>query len=161
MIDNELGLTIGFVAPPKEDFLEVVINAKSNPPMKLPADETTETKTSETLPLNDDIEPQKENGSSHTFAFSTVNTRPPLMDISNGSGPKGKSQAKNQGKWSRVERKPTNTPSDANICDLSRERIAFEEPEPQTKKHRASSLHGPNPFASPSALAVAQPCWSP
>ena len=29
------------------------------------------------------------------------------MDISNTTGPKGKSQAENKGMWSRVERKPT------------------------------------------------------
>ena len=130
MINSELSLIADFVAPPKEDFSEVVINAKSNPPMKLPMDEIIETKISETPPWNGDIGPQMENGPSHIFAFLAVNTRPPLMGISNVSGPKGKSQANSQGKWSRVERKPTTNPSDANMCDLSRERLAFEELEP-------------------------------
>ena len=93
MIDSELGLIADFVAPPKEDFSEVVINAKSNPPMKLPVDEIIETKIFETPPWNGDIGPQMENGLSHIFAFLAMNTRPPLMGISNVSGPKGKSQA--------------------------------------------------------------------
>lgn len=134
MIDSELGLIADFVAPPKEDFSEVVINAKSNPPMKLPVDEIIETKISETPPWNGDIGPQMENWLSHIFAFLAVNMRPPLMGISNVSGPKGKSQANSQGRWSRVERKPTTNRSDANMCDLSRERPTFEELEPQTKK---------------------------
>ena len=83
------------------------------------------------------------------------------MGILNVSGPKGNSQANSQGRWSRVERKPTTNPSDANMCDLSRERPTFEELEPQTKKHRLSSTHGPNPSTSPSVLAVVQPSQSP
>ena len=59
------------------------------------------------------------------------------MDISNTTGPKGKSQAENKGTWSRVERKPTTSPSDANIRDLSRERPAFDETELKTKKKNA------------------------
>ena len=63
------------------------------------------------------------------------------MDISNTTGPKGKSQAENKGTWSRVERKPTTSPSDANIRDLSRERPAFDETELKTKKNAELPLH--------------------
>ena len=84
------------------------------------------------------------------------------MDISNTTGPKGKSQAENKGTWSRVERKPTTSPSDANIRDLSRERPAFDETELKTKKkRRASSSHGRAPSAPPLTVDVAQPRQSP
>lgn len=85
------------------------------------------------------------------------------MDISNTTGPKGKSQAENKGTWSRVERKLTTSPSDANIRDLSRERPAFDETELKTKKkkRRASSSHGRAPSAPPLTVDVAQPRQSP
>ena len=103
----------------------------------------------------------KENGPNLMAASSIENMRPPLVDISNTSGPKGESQAQNKGTWSRVERKPTSSPSNANMNDLSRERPTFDETEPKTKKCRASFSHGRTPSTPPSAVAVAQPCRSP
>ncbi|KAK9991464.1 hypothetical protein SO802_026449 [Lithocarpus litseifolius] len=92
-----MGLTANFVSPPKEVFPEVALNAKSNPPKKLPTDETMGSKVSENIPLRDDIGLPKDNGLSLVVASSAENTRPPLLHISNTSGPKGKSQAKNKG----------------------------------------------------------------
>lgn len=91
LIDSETSLTADFVAPPKKVFTEVALNAKSNPPKKLPTDETIGSKIAENIPLRDDIGLQKDNGPSHVVASSAENTRPPLVDISNISGPKGKS----------------------------------------------------------------------
>ncbi|KAF3965829.1 hypothetical protein CMV_010014 [Castanea mollissima] len=88
MIDSEMGITADFVAPPKEVFSEVAINAKSNPLKKLPADETMGSKISKNLHLRDDIGLQKDNGPSHMVASSAKNMRPLLVDISNTSGPK-------------------------------------------------------------------------
>lgn len=57
---------------------------------------------------------------------------------------------------------PLSPPSDANISDLSKERLALNETEPKTKKkHRASSFHGRTPSASSLVVAIAQPHRSP
>ncbi|KAL0004525.1 hypothetical protein SO802_012086 [Lithocarpus litseifolius] len=111
--------------------------------------------------LRDDSELQNVNGPSLAAAFFAENKRPPLVDFSNSSGPKGKSKANNKGTWSRLDRKPTSSPSDTNMSDLSRERPALNETEPKTKKRRASSSHGRTPSASSLAVAVAQPRRSP
>lgn len=58
LIDSELGLDSDLVAPPCVNLSEVVINAKSNPPKKLPAYEGAKTRSSASLPLDSDIGPQ-------------------------------------------------------------------------------------------------------
>ena len=63
------------------------------------------------------------------------------MDISNTTGPKGKSQAENKGTWSRVERKPTTSPSDANIRDLSRRDLHSMKQNSKQKKNAELPLH--------------------
>lgn len=86
LIDSETSLTTDFVAPPKEVFTEVALNAKSNPPKKLLADETMGSKIAENILLRDKIGLQKDNGTSHMVASSAENMRPRLVDISNISG---------------------------------------------------------------------------
>ena len=78
LIDSELGLAEDLMAPPCVDLSEVVINAESNPPKKLPTYKGAKTRSSASLPLDGDIGPQQENGPSHTFAFSAGCTRSPL-----------------------------------------------------------------------------------
>nr|POF08740.1 hypothetical protein CFP56_50530 [Quercus suber] len=96
-IDRELGLLVDYVALPLVNPLEVVLNAKSNPTKKLPADKISVSAISEINPLNFGSGLNKENGPNPMAASSTGNMRPPLVDISNNSGLKGKSQAKNKG----------------------------------------------------------------
>lgn len=90
------------MAPPKEVFTEVALNAKSNPPKKLLADETMGSKIAENILLRNNIGLQRDNGLSHMVASSAENMRPPLIDISDISGPKGKSQVENKGTWSKA-----------------------------------------------------------
>jgi len=161
MIDSELGLVANFVALPKEDFSEVVINANLKSLMTVLADENTEPNTSSSLFLNDAFGTQVDNGPSPTYIFSSANPRHPLMDISNVDGPTSKPQVRNQGKWSRIERKPTTNPSDDNMFVLNRERPALDEPELQVKKRRTLSTHGLSSLDSISAMAESQPCRSP
>lgn len=78
-------------APPKVASLEVAFNEKSNPPKKFLVDEIPGSTISSPTPLQDDGGLQKENGSGHVAASFAENKRPPLVDISNSSGPKGKS----------------------------------------------------------------------
>nr|POE82317.1 hypothetical protein CFP56_50288 [Quercus suber] len=131
LIDSELGLDADLVVPPCVDLSNVVINAKSNPPpKKLPAGEGPKTRTSVSLPLVGDIGPQEENGMRHTFAFSASCTRPSFQAISNVNGPMNKSKATTQGKWTRIDRQPTNNPSDENMGDLNKVRPALEDLKP-------------------------------
>nr|POE78214.1 hypothetical protein CFP56_62012 [Quercus suber] len=95
MIDSELGLTVDLGALPKVVSLEVAFNEKSNPPKEL-ADEVLGSVTSSPTLQQVDRGLQKENGPNLVAVSLVENKRPPLVDISNSCGPKGKFQAKNK-----------------------------------------------------------------
>lgn len=99
-------MTADLGALPKVVSLEVAFNEKSNPPKEL-ADEVLGSVTSGPTLQQVNRGLQKENGPNLVAVSLVENKRPPLVDISNSCGPKGKFQAKKKGTWSRLDRKPT------------------------------------------------------
>ena len=164
MIDSELGLTEDFVAPPKAVSLEGAFNEESSLPKKSPAEKDPGAATPVPISQYDASGLQVANGPSLIVTHGAESERPPLVDISNSCGPKSKPQTKNKGTWTRLDRKPTTSSSDANMNDLNelnRKRPACIETEPKTNKRRSSSSHGCTPLEPISAVAVTQPRRSP
>ena len=132
MIDSEMGLIVDLVAPPKAVSLEGAFNEKSILPQKSLADLDPGEAIFVSISQCDDSGLLNVFGPSHEESPLAEIESLPLVDSSTSCGPKGKShaknkgtscgpkgksQAKNKGSWSRLDRKPTIPPSDANMSD--------------------------------------------
>ena len=96
MIDSELGLTEDLVAPPKAVSLEGAFNEKSNLPKKSPAEIDLGVAIFVHISQFEESGLQIANGPSLVESPGAEIERPPLVNISNSCGPKGKPQAKNK-----------------------------------------------------------------
>lgn len=179
MIDREMGLTVNLEFPPKAAPLDGAFNEKPNLLQKSLAELDPGEASSVSISKCEDSGLPNVVGPSQEEAPLAEIVSLPLMDSSISSGPKGnsqaknkgtscgpkgKSQAKNKGTWSRLVRKPTTPPSDANmsdLCVLNKKRPAIIETEPMTKKRRPSPSHGKTPVVSSSVVAAGQPRRSP